>query len=349
MTWTMKRALILLAFAVTACAKPAEDTDPKPTAAVTTIAVQRADLPETVTAYGAAEFSPDAEHTLTAPVEAVVGQIVAPAGTSVKAGQPIVILKPSATSGLDLAKAHQDAQVAQAAYARALRLRGGGLASDADVETARAAAASAAATAGSLGARAGDGLILRAPVAGVVESIALAPGDTAAQGVAVAKVGALSEVRVRLGLDSRAAASVTPGASVRISPLSGGGVERLGVVASVDPRLDAQTRLASVIVRVPAGVAAPGEPLQGVLVLRNHRGALVIPRASLLYDGDQPYVFVAAGGIARRHDVKLGVRSGDQVEIVQGAAPGDRVVVDGAAALDDGMAVREAPPAGPAA
>ncbi|MDR3510456.1 MAG: efflux RND transporter periplasmic adaptor subunit [Caulobacteraceae bacterium] len=340
----MKRALILLLLTTAACARQKDDQQPAPTALVTTAQVQRASIDETVTAYGSAEIAPDGERTLTAPVEAVVTQVLAPAGTLVKAGQPVAVLRLSPTSALELSKARQDAVVAEAAYARAQRLRASGLDSDADVETARAAAAAATDAARSLEGRAGGALTLRAPLAGVVESLALAPGDVAAQGAAVAKVGSLGAVRIRLGVDPRAAGALSAGAAVRLSPLSGGG-ERAGTVAGVDPRLDAQTRLASVIVRAPSAGLSPGEPLKGVIVVRAHEGAVVAPRAALLYEGDQPYVFVAAGGAAHRHDVRLGVTDDQHAEILQGLAAGERVVVDGASALDDGMAVREAAPA----
>jgi RND family efflux transporter MFP subunit len=338
----IKRALpLLLLLTAAACAKARDEGEPTPTALVTTAAVQRGDIAETITAYGAAEVSPDGERTLTAPVEAVVDKVLAPVGALVRAGQPVAALKLSPTSALDLAKARDDAAVAEAAYARAQRLRAAGVDSDADVETARAAAAAGDAASRSLQARAGGGLVLRTPIAGVVESLALAPGDQAAQGAAVAKVGSLAAVRIRLGVDPRAAARLSPGAGVKISPLAGG-TARDGAVASVDPQLDAQTRLASVIVRAPSSGLAAGEPLKGVIVIADHPGALVVPRAALLYEGDQPYVFVAAAGAAHRHDVKLGVADDERAEVLQGVAAGDKVVVDGASALDDGMAVREA-------
>lgn len=337
----MKRALILLLLATAACSRQKADEEPTPTALVTTAPVQRASIDETVTAYGAAEVSPEGERTLAAPVEAVVGKVLAPAGTRVRAGQAIAVLTLSPTSRLDLAKARQDAAVADAAYARAQRLRQTGLDSDADVETARAAAAAADETARSLEGRAGAGLILRAPIAGVVESLAPAPGDVVAQGAAVAKVGSLQAVRIRLGLDPRAAGRIEPGATVRLSPLAGGD-ERTGQVASVDPQLDAQTRLASIVVRADSAGLSAGEPLEGVVVVRVHPQAVVVPRAALLYEGEQPYVFVADHGAAHRHDVKLGVSDDQQAEVLDGVTPGQRVVVEGAAALDDGMAVREA-------
>ena len=343
----MKLMPFLLLLLLAACAKGEADKDAAPTALVTTALATQAGMADTVAAYGAAEFDPGAERSLTAPVEAVVGQILAPAGTRVRAGQAVVVLKASPTSQLDLNKAKADADAAAQAYARAQRLRATGLDSDADVETARAASLAAVEAARSLTARAGGALTLRAPIDGVVESLALAPGDQAAQGATVAKLGALSGLRVRLGVEPGDAAAIRAGAQVRLSRLSGG--EARGVtVASVDPRLDAQTRLASVMVQAPAGAFAPGEPLKGVIVLRQQPGATVVPRAAVLYDQEQPYVFVVQKSAAHRREVKLGAEDDDRAAIAQGLRPGERVVVEGAAALDDGMAVREGKAAAPA-
>jgi RND family efflux transporter MFP subunit len=338
----MKPALaaFLLLPLLAACSKGPADADATPTALVTTTLVARGDIAETVTAYGAVEFNPDAERSLTAPVEAVVTAVLAPAGTTVAAGQPVVSLKLSPASQLDLGKAEADAAAATAAYARAQRLRASGLDSDADVETARAAAASAEQSARSLSSRAGGALVLRAPIAGVVEAVTPAPGDTVATGASVGKVGALSGLRIRLGVEPAAAARLSRNAAVRLSPLAGG-PEQTASVLSIDPRLDAQTRLASVIVRAPGGSLAPGEPLKGVIVLAEHSGAAVIPRAALLYDQEKPYVFVVAKAAAHRRDVVLGAGDDDRVEVTSGLNVGDRIVVEGASALDDGMAVRE--------
>ncbi len=353
-----KRAPILILLApalmapafltLTACSKDAADQEPTPVALVTTTLAAKAGVADTVTAYGAAEFSPDGEHSLVAPVEAVVGQILAPAGTRVTAGQAVVALKASPASQIDLTKARADAEAAAKAYDRAQRLRAEGLDSDADVETARAASAAAAENAKSLMARNGGALVLRAPAAGVVESIALAPGDQAAQGAMVAKIGTLTALRVRLGLDPKDAATVKAGSAVRLSALAGG-AELAAQVVSVDPRLDPQTRLASAIVQAPAGGFAPGQPLKGVIALRQDASATVVPRAAVLYDQEQPYVFVVQKSAAHRRDVKLGPQSDDQVAVAQGVGAGERVVIEGASALDDGMAVREGKAAAPAA
>jgi len=49
---------------------------------------------------------------------------------------------------------------------------------------------------------------------------------------------------------------------------------------------------------------------------------------------------VSAGGTAHRRDVKIGADGADRIEISDGLKAGEQVIVDGAAALDDGMAVR---------
>ncbi len=338
----MKSALIalLLLPLLSACSKGKADQDATPTALVTTVQVARGDIAETATAYGAVEFAPDAERALAAPVESVLSTILAPAGTMVTAGQPVVALRLSPASQLDLNKAHTDAVAAAAAYARAQRLRLTGLDSDADVETARAAAASAGAAAQSLASRSGGALILRAPMAGVVEAVTSAPGDTVAAGASLGKIGALSGLRVRLGVEPAAAARIPNHATVRLNPLAGG-AEQVGSVLAVDPRLDPQTRLASVTVRATGSGLAPGEPLKGAIVLSEHSGAAVIPRAALLYDQERPYVFIVAKSVAHRRNVVLGASDDQRVEVIGGLAVGDRIVVDGASALDDGMAVRE--------
>jgi RND family efflux transporter MFP subunit len=344
----MKRALIAVLLLAGCSQKPAEG-DVKPIALVTTVLAQRGEAEDAVTAYGAAEIAPDAEHGLTAPIEAVVSRIVAPAGSAVRAGQPVVVLTASPATQVEADKALHDAAAADAAYARAQRLRATGLDSDADVEAARAAAAAADAARRAMAARTGGALVLRAPVSGVVESTALTPGDLAAAGANVAKVGDPAALRARLGVEPALANAVRAGDAVRLSAAVGG-PEALGAVAAVDPRADPQTRLASVTVRLASAQGlSPGVPLRGVIVLRQRAGAVLIPRASVLYDQGQPYVFLVAAGAARRLNITLGAEQGDRIEVTRGLSPGARIVVEGASALEDGMAVREAPPAGPAA
>ncbi|HYZ47347.1 MAG TPA: efflux RND transporter periplasmic adaptor subunit, partial [Sphingomonas sp.] len=117
-----------------------EGEPPAPTATVRTATATLGATSDTVSAYGLAEAGPGGQHALTVQTEARLAEIIAPTGTAVRAGQVVAVLRPTPASQLDVAKANSDAAAANAALARAQRLRADGLVSDADVETARAAA-----------------------------------------------------------------------------------------------------------------------------------------------------------------------------------------------------------------
>ena len=338
----MRHAWIPACLLLATCGRASEDSDVKPTASIRSEVATGGAVEETVIGYGVAEFAPQAERELVAPVEATVIKILRPAGSKVAVGDPVVVLSPTTASALELSKAKADAVAADAADARARRLRANGLDSDADVETARSAALTADAALRALMSRSGAALTLRSPVAGVVEAASLAIGAVAATGATVAKVGALDGIRVRLAVEPDAARRLRSGLGVRLSPLVGAG-DGAGQVSQVDPRLDSQTRQAAVAVTLSRGAFAPAEPLKGVIVVGHHVAAVVVPHAALVYDGDKPNAFVVDKGLAHRRSLTLGVALGGSVEVLQGLKPGERYAVDGAAALEDGMAVREAP------
>lgn len=330
----------LLALAACSSAEKADEA-PRPSALVSTAVIARAQLDETLTAFGAAEFAPAGERSLTAATEATVEAVLVSPGAEVTAGQPLLRLKPSPQAELDLQKAVSDLEVADRALKRAQRLRATGLAADGDVESARAARATAAAMHASLEQRTAAMRELRAPSAGVVESLSVAPGDQLAQGTALGRIGALAALRVRLGLDSGSVLRVRPGAVVRLSSMSGDALGE-GRVSAVEPRVDPQTRLAAVLVTVSTHLAA-SQPVRGDIALARADGPAA-PRAAVVHDADAASVFVVDKGVAHKRTVKLGPEQGDRIAILDGIKAGERVVVDGAAVLEDGMAVREGPP-----
>ena len=337
----MKMTAPLLGVLLTACSSGGSSPDqaPAPTALVMLGQATQGAIAETVTLYGVAETGAAGSLALSAPTEALVARIAAPVGTKVSKGQLVVQLSPAPNTRLDLSKASADARAADAAYARAKRLRADGLVGDAEVETAHAAAQSADATLASFRGRAG-GLALRAPAAGYIASIANNPGDLVQAGASVAMISNATDLRARFGADPTVARALSPGSVIRIAatkdraPLS-------VPIQSIDPVVNPTTRLASVFANLPVSTGlAPGEVLQGAVATRTQGSAVTIPYAALLDDGGQPYVFVVTGGTAHRHDVAPGPTSGDRIAIEKGVNPGDLVVTAGGTALRDGMRVR---------
>lgn len=335
--WSILAPLLLLG----ACSGSGDagDTAAQPVALVKLAPATQGAAPRQLTVYGAAEPGPAGKMSLAAPAKSKVVAIDAPPGTAVRAGQTVVRLAPSAVTRADAAKAASDAAAADKALARALRLRSDGLSSDADVEAARAAAASANALKASFSDRTG-GLTLRAPAAGIVDAVPVVIGDLLQPGAAVASVTRTGDVRVKFGIDPDGARSVRPGMRLHIAGV-GSRPPIDALVESVSVAVDAQTRLASLYARLPAGSGiVAGEALTATVELPDTSAGISVPYAALLDDAGQPYVFAVAGGVAHRRNVTVAPSSGDRVTITQGLRAGDRVVVEGGTALEDGMKVR---------
>lgn len=320
-------------------AESGNDQAPDPTALVTMARAEQGAIAQTTTLYGATEAGAFGKQTLSAPAEAIVAQIVAPVGTRVVRGAVVARLSPGPNTRLDLAKASADARAADAAYARAQRLRGDGLVGDAEVESARAAAQAADATRTSLAGRAGA-LTLRAPADGFVETVAANPGDLVQSGAVIATIAKPGDQRARFGADPAVARALHPGQPIRIEATAGRAAFSVPI-QSVDPVVDPQTRLASIFANIPANAGLTlGETLTGTVAVGGSGAALTIPYDALLDDGGQPYVFVVTGGVAHRHDVEAGAVAGDRVVITKGVVAGDQVVTQGGTAIEDGMKVR---------
>lgn len=294
---------------------------------------------QTVTAYGIAEQAAGNEHALTTQAEATLARIVAPTGTAVGAGQVVAVLSPSPNARLDLGKAATDARAAEAALARAVRLKKDGLASDADVNSAQAAYQSAAQTLTAARQRSST-LVLRAPVAGTVQGLTAKTGDLLAAGTAVASIGTRGDLRAHLGVDPSVAARVRAGQPITIAATNPASAIATNVIG-VDPLVDPNTHLASIFAPLPGTLFGPGQPVHATITVSGGGGGVIVPYSALMDDGGHTYVFVIRNGVASRRDVTPGNSSGETIQILKGLQVGERVVTEGGTALEDGMHVHE--------
>ncbi len=338
----MKTLALLPLFLLAACSGAGsgdEEKAPEPTAQVKTAPAELGSSNDALTVYGATEATPGSARAIVAPAEAIVVSVSAPTGTAVSQGAAIVTLRASPATQAAIAKAAADAGQAQAAYDRALRLRKDGLVSDGDVETARAAVATARAA--RLGTGMGGSITLRAPVAGTVQNLTVKPGDQVAAGASLASIGTIGDLRARFGVDPALAPRLHAGLPIAMDTINGTAPTNATLVG-VDPQVDPTTRLASVYVAVPAGMRlGAGEPLRGTLQVGASSTGITIPYAALLDDGGRSFVFVVKDGVAKERDVSPGNSAGDRIQILKGLQPGERVVVEGGTALEDGMKVTE--------
>ncbi len=97
----------------------------------------------------------------------------------------------------------------------------------------------------------------------------------------------------------------------------------------------------TVNVSVPKGFSVPyGYQVNVHIVSVTHHQVPVVPYAALVQSGTHYAVFVYANGHVTERTVSLGITTNTQVEVTRGLVAGDEVVVNPAAGLTSGQAVR---------
>ena len=326
---------------LTACGKaPSEEDNAPAKVPVQAVRAQAGLGRDVITAYGTIEASPEAVRTLSAPFDAVVTAIPAVAGDKVAAGAPVVVLTPTTTVETSLQKAAKDLSAAQSEAAQAQRLYDQHLATNADLASARQALGAAQAASEDLRRRVGRGGArgLPAGVTGVVVSLAAQPGAVVTAGAPLATVGSAGAAVARIGLPPDQAARVHAGDGATVT-LLGGTTVLHGKISRVSKEVDAQTRLAQVLIALPASTVAFGTSIEAEIAVGAPHPLIWLPKAAVAANGAQAAVFVVDKGIARERPVQLGQERGDMVAVREGVKAGETVVTIGAGTLQDGAVV----------
>ena len=174
-------------------------------------------------------------------------------------------------------------------------------------------------------------LPIRSPVTGyvveknLVEGSAFEPGERLYRIAPLAKVwieGEIYEYELPLVREGQAATVTLPYMPERSFDAT---------VAYVYPTLDPRTRTARLRLELPnPDLALRPDMYANVRVHADRGERLVVPQSAVLYAGERSFVFRALGdGRFRPQPVEVGLRSGEQVEILSGLDPGDPIVTSG--------------------
>lgn len=195
---------------------------------------------------------------------------------------------------------------------------------------------------------------IRSPIAGVIADRPLYPGEMATAGTPLLTVMDISQVIARAHIPQPDAALLKLVDEATIT--SPGEDEAVpGKITVISPALDPNSTTVEVWVqaRNPSQHLKPGTSVHLSMLAKTVKDALVVPAASLLTaeDGTTSVMLAGADGRAHQKAVKVGVRQGDRVQIVDGLQAGDRVVAAGAYGLPDKTKITiaqspEKPPAG---
>lgn len=192
---------------------------------------------------------------------------------------------------------------------------------------------------------------IRSPINGVIADRPLYPGEMASTGTALLTVMDVSQVIARTHIPQPEAALLKLGDKVTITA-PGEEKPAEGKVTVISPALDPGSTTVEVWVQAknPGQHLKPGTSVGLSMLAKTIPDALVIPAASLLTSEDGKTTVMLAGSDGRAHqkEVKVGVRQGDDVQVVEGVQAGDRVVASGAYGLPDNTKITVEQPSAPA-
>jgi cobalt-zinc-cadmium efflux system membrane fusion protein len=308
--------------------------------------------PATLTVPGELRFNQNRLARITPPVSGVVRAVHVDLGQDVAAGQALVeISSPEISEAkATLLRARAEALVAAEQFTREESLHGQGVSSGQELHEARArhtGAVTARRAAGQrlldLGFRDRDvaeiertgasdsRLVLRAPLGGTIIERQVVLGDVVAPGDGLLALCDLDTLWLDLAVSEAPAARLSPGVPVHVRP-SGLGQSFTGEVSWIADQLDSATRLVRVRARFPNPKRAlkAGMYVQADVTVGTLGDAVPVGRDAVHRFGGHPFVFLELEpDLYEVRRVDLGGEVDDQLLVVAGLDPSDRLVVTG--------------------
>jgi membrane fusion protein (multidrug efflux system) len=188
---------------------------------------------------------------------------------------------------------------------------------------------------------------ITAPFAGRVGLRQVSLGALVQPGTTITTLDDISRIKAEFSVPETALGGLRRGLPVRAKTPAFGDRVFVGTVAVIDTRVDAVTRSVRVHALIDNAdeLLRPGLFFNVELTLGRREDAKLVPEEAIVADGNDHYLFAVVDGRAQRRKVTVGTRIPGKVEIVNGAALGESIVVRGVQKIRDGQPVAVGAPA----
>jgi HlyD family secretion protein len=182
-----------------------------------------------------------------------------------------------------------------------------------------------------------DGLNVKSPVDGQVGQVQVADRASVAKDAPLLTVVDLSALEVEIKVTESLARDLKPGMT---ADLEGGGHRWQGIVSGVSPEVVA----GQVTARLRFGAEKPAglrqsQRLSVRIFIDKREDVLMVDRGAFVDQEGGGFAYIVHGNVAERQPVQLGAASIAKVEILEGLAVGDQIVIAGTDAFNGAQRV----------
>lgn len=342
-------AAILVAVAATGCRKSGDATPAAAAKAggmgIQVVAVPALKRPVTETVSLVGSVVPNEMIEVKAETDGTVRDIRFKEGERIEKGELLVALDDTKAAA-QLQEAEARLTLARTSFARVEQLFKDRLIAQSEHDAASAESAEKAAVVDVKKRELRDTRVT-APFSGITGARLVSPGQVISKNTRLTWLVDLDTVKVEVEVPERYLGQLRVGQPVEFRVAAFPKDSFKGEIYFVSPQLDPANRTALIKARIPNsdGKLRGGMFANLDLGLKLRDAALVIPEPSIINNGDATFVFaVTATNTAVLKPVKIGLRLSGLVEILEGLAEGERVVVEGVQKLRPGVPVTAGDP-----
>jgi len=189
---------------------------------------------------------------------------------------------------------------------------------------------------------------LKAPFDGVIlEDYDLAPGNMITPSTPAARLADTDTLKAAIRAPESRVPRITPGMPAKLSVRGLENHTFEGSVRFISPFVDTSTRTTRVEVYVDNAATGhmlkPGMFAQVFFVEHRLENALMVPADAVMGTNETFWVFTVREGKAFRQDVTPGIQQGENIQILEGLASGDLLIIRGGRNLQSGDEVQHDP------
>lgn len=182
-----------------------------------------------------------------------------------------------------------------------------------------------------------EDLKLRAPVDGIIGSLAIANRSVVAANTALMTLVDLSQLEVEVEIPESYMTDLGLGMKAEIT-LNGEKV--MGSLVAISPEVVKNMILARVRFsgQQPTGLRQ-SQRVAARLLMEEKSNVMILPRGPFVETEGGRFAYVVESGVAQRRPIKLGATSISAVEILSGLKDGDKVVISGTDAFENASSI----------